>query len=288
MITSRRPPRYRKLLVLALAFSLFVHFFGGYLFTRIWRVAGSIAEVDAPKGERSEVSRITIEKRETPEPAATAPPVTKPEPVVPEIPDLPKPKVLVPPPPAAAPRHSAARSLPKTHHELAHIVVHAPQQSAKSQREGAPQQSTLSNDQIAQIESKFSKTIADSRTDIKTVTQQVQDSQPAQPKHYTMQFNGIHSDMRKGDGTIRPTSVGKRVGNLVYYYTRYEYMYADGHVEQDDIPWIFAYPINDDPFTNGAYPGRRLPIQPPPPGYRPTRQLQPILMQFFGGPPVEP
>jgi len=136
------------------------------------------------------------------------------------------------------------------------------------------------------MESKFAKTIAESRTDVATITQQVQDA-PAQPKHYSMQFNGIHSDLRHGEGYIRPIAPARRVGNFVYYFTHYEYMYADGHVEQDDIPWEFMFPIRDDPFAHGFF-GQKIRLQAPPPGFRPNRQLQPILMQFFGGPEVPP
>jgi hypothetical protein len=280
MITSRRPPRYRKLLVLAIVLSLFVHFFGGYFLTRFVRMSGPIEEQKRAEGSEPP-SMITIERRTPPKPVvATAPPVTKPEPITPEVPKLPQPKVLAPPPAPAPARHTA-RSLPKTRPEVAHIVVHAPRQEAKSQGEGTPNNSKLSSDQIAQIESKFSKTIADSHTDIKAITAQVQDSQPVATKHYSTQFNGIHGDLRRGQGYIYPLGVGERRGNFVYYYTHYEYMYADGHVEQDDIPWPYVFPINHDLFALGV---REIPVQPPPPGFKLTRQLQPMMMKYFGGP----
>jgi hypothetical protein len=97
-----------------------------------------------------------------------------------------------------------------------------------------------------------------------------------------MHFNGIHEGMNPGDGIISYIK-RERIGNIVYYYTHYEYMYGDGHVEEDDIPWPFHYAINDDPFVRGD---RRIPLQPPPPDYKPDRPLKPILMQFFGGPEV--
>ena len=33
-------------------------------------------------------------------------------------------------------------------------------------------------------------------------------------------------------------------------------MYGDGHVEEDDIPWVFHYAVRDDPFARGD---RRVP-----------------------------
>jgi len=283
MITSRNPPRYRKLLALALALSIIIHFFGGYFLTRFVRYMGEIAD-RGRAGEPPKTSDIiTIEREKPKPPAPTAPPaVAKTEPVVPVIPQLPRPKVIAPPP-AAAPHQRVARSLPKTHHEVAHIVVHAPRQEAKSRGEGRPETSQLSGEQIAQIESKFSKTIADSRTDIKTVTDQVQDSQPT-TKHYSTQFNGIHSDLQRGQGYIHPITLGQVRGGYVYYYTHYEYMYADGHVEQDDIPWPYVYPVNHDLFAMHVH---EIPMQGPPPDFKLTRQLQPLMMQFFGGPHVE-
>jgi hypothetical protein len=162
---------------------------------------------------------------------------------------------------------------------------------AKSQGAGSPEtaqssrKGTLSSEQINQLESKFAKTIADAHTDVATITSQTQE-QIAAPKHYGMQFNGIHSDLRHGEGYIRPIAPGRRVGNYVYYFTHYEYMYADGHVEQDDIPWEFVYTLREDPFAHGFF-GQKIPLQAPPPGFKPTRQLAPILMQFFGGPQIQ-
>jgi len=36
-------------------------------------------------------------------------------------------------------------------------------------------------------------------------------------------------------------------------------MYSNGRVEEDDIPWQFAYPVNDDPFARHD---ARIPLQP--------------------------
>jgi hypothetical protein len=88
--------------------------------------------------------------------------------------------------------------------------------------------------------------------------------------------------MNPGDGEIYAVSK-QRIGDTMWYYTRYTYMHADGTYEADTIPWPFHYPIGDDPFARHD---KRIPLQPPPDGYKPDRPLKPILQQFFGGPPV--
>jgi hypothetical protein len=97
-----------------------------------------------------------------------------------------------------------------------------------------------------------------------------------------MHFSGIHEGMNPGDGDIYVVS-SKRIGDEMWYHVRYTYMYADGTYEADEVPWQVHYPIGDDPFARHD---KRVPIQPPPEGYKPDRPLKPILQQFFGGPPV--
>jgi hypothetical protein len=90
--------------------------------------------------------------------------------------------------------------------------------------------------------------------------------------------------LQPNEGTITVLK-SARVGNTMLRWTHYQYIYADGHVESDDIPWPFVYPVKADPFTRGD---GQIPIQPPPASFKPDRPLKPILMQFFGGPTVVP
>jgi hypothetical protein len=62
-------------------------------------------------------------------------------------------------------------------------------------------------------------------------------------------------------------------------------MYADGHVEQDTIPWPQIYPASSDPLMARH---SRVNILPPPADYKPDRPLQPLLQMFFGGPEPAP
>jgi len=286
----------RELLVLALILSILVHLFGGALFPWFSRAISIVMHRPEPQLRQDVATSdvIRLEKRAVPRPAERRPPPQQPQPqqraVEPRVPSFPRPEALER---QTQPAPSRAKSQPSAKPEVAHITVHAPKQLAKSKGEGAPEaaraahpshKAALSSEQIAQLESKFAKTIADSRTDIATITQQTRE-QPAAPKHYSMPFNGIHGDLRRGEGYIWPIAPARRVGGYVYYYTHYEYMYADGHVESDDIPWEFVYPIRGDLF---AYHVREIPMQLPPPGFRPNRPLQPLLAQYFGGPPPPP
>jgi hypothetical protein len=133
------------------------------------------------------------------------------------------------------------------------------------------------------LNGQFSQAIAQSHQTLSQANAAMASAPTVTTKHFQMSFNGIHEGMNPGDGIISVVGVPRRIGNIVYYYTHYEYMYGDGHVEEDDIPWVFQYAVRDDPFARGD---RRIPIQSPPAGYKPNRPLKPILMQYFGGPQV--
>jgi hypothetical protein len=67
--------------------------------------------------------------------------------------------------------------------------------------------------------------------------------------------------LRRGEGMIMVVA-HKRIGSIDYYLVHYAYMYGDGHVEEDDIPWDFRYgPGEHDPFASHD---RHVCIQPPP------------------------
>jgi hypothetical protein len=92
-----------------------------------------------------------------------------------------------------------------------------------------------------------------------------------------MQFAGIQATLERGEGYITPTTSGQRVGGTEWYYTHYTYMWPDGHLEDDDIPWPFHYPVQRDLFALHIH---LIPLQLPPPGFRLTRPLKPFLAHF--------
>jgi hypothetical protein len=190
-------------------------------------------------------------------------------------------------------------ALPRPRHEIARPRVHAPAQPPPSRSTSLAAQvprvtkpvalapvpdskPALSDRQLTQLGADFSKTIAQSRETLAGVQAESERAQVITIKHYTVQFSGIHEGMNPGDGEIFAISK-QRIGNTMWYYTRYTYMHSDGTYEEDAIPWPFHYPIGDDPFARHD---KRIPLQPPPPDYKPDRPLKPILEQFFGGPPV--
>lgn len=286
MMLPRPRRRTRNFLVLALILSALIHLAGGGLWGFFARVLARIAphpvfmaslqETPAPNAEI-----IRIERR----PPAAARPLH--EDRAPTVAPHPHPKPTIAPAP------------PPPHHEIAHLRVHAPAQPpaahAKSVALELPPhprrvaavpvpdtKPALSDRRLAQLGQDFSKTIADSRETLAGVQSQSEHAQIITIKHYGVAFSGIHEGMNPGDGEIFALSQ-QRVGDTMWYYTRYTYLHGDGTYESDDIPWPFHYPVGDDPFARHD---KRIPLQPPPPGYKPNRPLKPILQQFFGGPPV--
>jgi hypothetical protein len=280
MISARRRSDTRRLLLIGLFVSLIIHLFGGSLLDALSRWLARVmppphlASLQEPQA-RTDIIRL---ERAIPTP-------------LPQVPAPAHPHHAAPPPPAVREAPEPAPAI--VHHEIEHIVIHAPHRdlpvrgpsTATVPREvspGAPKAKThpyYSDDQLAQMNASFSKTIADSQ-----ITIAAANAAAARPvvtvKHYEMHFAGIHEGMNPGDGNIWPIKHWFANGEN-WYYVHYQYMYGDGRVEEDDVPWPVHYPPRDDPFARGD---RRVPIQGPPPGYQPTRELKPILEAFFGGP----
>jgi hypothetical protein len=288
MIVSRPRQRTRYFLALALILSAILHLIGGGLWglfahalarivprPMIW---ASLRETPAPKADVIRLERL---------PKAAAPQAH--ENRVAKVAPHPHPLVTVAP------------SLPHPRHEIARIRPHAAAQppaepfppiSARATPRhvkpvalAAPTPDTkpaLSDRQIAALGDEFAKTIAESHETLAGVQAQSEHAQVDTVKQYAVHFSGIHEGMNPGDGEIYAVSK-QRIGDTMWYYTRYTYMHADGTYEADSIPWPFHYPVNDDPFARHD---KRIPLQPPPAGFKPDRPLKPILNQFFGGPPV--
>lgn len=281
MISARGRTQTRRFLLVGLILSLMVHLFGGSL----WGLFERTVDRMIPKPWASlreplvgKIDKIEIEKP-TPQHAAARPKPPAPPPPVPHVAPVPVPAPVL------------------QHHELAHITVHAPRQTAPSIGEGVAEMPHVvrpaagpssrphqyySESQLAKMNGDFEKAISDSHQTLAQANAAVQTVPVATIKHYQMEFAGIHEGMNPGDGIIRYIKK-QRIGDTMWYWTHYEYMYGDGRYEEDDIPWPFHYSINDDPFARGD---RRIPLQAPPPGYVPDRPLKPILEAFFGGPQV--
>jgi hypothetical protein len=266
--------------------SLIVHLLGGSLYGLLSRYVAKVipqwASLQVPVRPKSDIIRLE-KAHPTAAPVAAAKPLPK--------------KPPAPPPPV---EHIAPRPVPapvEAPHELVHIVHDSPHLFAPAPGTGvaqahpappagppAPKRKYYSDDQLSQMNGAFEKAISSSHQTLAQANAAMQTAPVPTTVHYQMHFNGIHEGMNPGDGIITVIKA-QRIGNVEWYYTHYQYMYGDGHVEDDDIPWPFHFgPGEHDPFASHD---RRVSIQSPPSDYKPTRELKPVLMQFFGGPKVD-
>jgi hypothetical protein len=283
---SHRRQRTRKLLVVALVLSVLIHLVAGGLWGFFARVLARIvpkpvfmASLQEPPAPHADVIRIERRPKAVPRQAHEN-----------------RVAAIAPHP---HPLTTTAPALPRPRHEIARIRIHAPAQPAPARATSvavetprhiqavasavvSDKRPAFSDRQLAQLGQDFSKTIAESRETLAGVQAESEHAQVNTIKQYAVHFSGIHEGMNPGDGEIFAISK-QRIGDTMWYHTRYTYMHSDGTYEADEIPWPFHYPINDDPFARHD---KRIPLQPPPEGYKPDRPLKPILEQFFGGPPV--
>lgn len=289
MITRHRAPRTQRLLISAFCLSILIHLFGGAIWAHssafVARLMQRLPEQHAREQEVATSDAIRLERREVPRPAvrSRARPVPHWEPK-PE----PRPVTAV----VAARRSEAERAAtqrakpaPSAAPEIAHEVHRAPPQfkppdRAKSAATGARPpgaNSPLSAAALAKLNAQFAKTIASSHVDLATIQKQTE-ARPVATKRYPLQFAGTQAALQRGEGYIEPTTMGQRVGGTVLYYTHYTYMWPDGHLEDDDIPWPFRYPVGRDLFALHIH---LIPLQLPPPGFHLTRPLKPFLARFI-------
>ena len=285
MTITRPREKTRSLLVLGLLLSILIHVTGGALWhwlspvlTRIVPKPVRMASLQEPPPAESDVIHLEHRAPAPARPAHENRPVTvavRPHPVATLAPaPLPKHELArsAPHAPAQPPAARAATAfIPVPHHVRPVVVAPAPDTKP-----------AISDRQIAQMGVDFSKAIAESRESLAGVQAETERNPVQTVKHYTVHYVGIHEGMNPGDGEIYEVSK-QRIGNTVWYYTRYTYIHSDGTYEADSIPWPFHYPVDDDPFARGDH---RIPLQPPPAGFKPDRPLKPILAQYFGGPEV--
>ena len=296
MITTRRAPRTQRLFAAALALSVVIHLFGGAMWAHANRFVAQImrrlpeqqpredvATSDVVHLERRTVPRLAQKSRARLPRPHVAVTVRKPAELLASVA-----RPLVTAPPKRAPR-----PVPSAAPEIAHRAVHAPHhapypgrakeadvaRTAADNSAAAPRQAALSAAVLAQLKAQFSQTIAASHVDLATIQKQTEE-RPVAVKRYPMQFTGLQANLQRGQGYIEPTTMGQRIGDTMWYYTHYTYMWPDGHLEDDDIPWPFHYPVRHDLFALHVH---LIPLQLPPPGFRLTRPLKPFLAHFVAG-----
>jgi hypothetical protein len=291
MITTRKAPRTGRLLAGAFVLSVLIHLFGGALWAHTTRLIARIMHRLPEQHQREEEVAtsdvVRLERRTIPRPAQASRARPRPLPLV--RPQPPQPhaiRVAAAVQPIPRPRPSAhARPQASAAPQLAHVVKHAPPRIRKPQvatvtNAGAsaatPRKAVLSAERLAALNAQFSATIAASHVDLATIQRQAE-ARPVAIKRYPMQFTGMQASLQRGEGYIEPTTTGQRIGGTVWYYTHYTYMWPDGHLEDDDIPWPFHFPVQRDLFALHIH---LIPLQLPPPGFRITRPLKPFLSHF--------
>ncbi len=303
MISTSWRPRTRRVLIAALILSVLIHLFGGALYDygRHLLLAAHLLREPVPKQNPNafvatsdviHIEKRAVPRRTTPQRPAPQPhPQSRPEPRLdPNVPLLPVPK-LEPEKPVA--RAETPRPIETLRPELSHdtkkpaprlVAVRSgglpdvtPEPKPETVERTQPQthvkpvtqhtKPLLSPKQIASLESQFEKTIQASREDLPSVVDSAKEPVAA-PKRMTMNFEGIHADLHAGQGIMEPVNGPFRLrGGYVAYVMQYTYMYPDGHIETDTVPWTFVYPISNDPVGRHE---RYLDMQLPPPNFRPS------------------
>lgn len=263
----------------AVVVSVVLHVLLGMFVWHNWAFIRHLAD-RTHRDDIAAVQPIRIERRiVVPRPAPKPKAVVKVEPVHtdPIVPQLPVPKALAEPP------------RPQVHQraEVSHLALHAPPREQVPA--GSPKRSTAYYDPaaLAQLQNQFKQTI--SQAQAQSTAEQSSSTSVASSavgmRHYAMTFSGIHDNLRHGEGTIDSCKVQSHGAYNYHYYCHYEYMYADGHVEEDTIPWPQIYPASNDPLMAQH---SRVKILDPPSDYKPDRPLQPLLRQFFTHEEVAP
>jgi hypothetical protein len=295
MVTTRWTPRTQRLFAAALALSVLIHLFGGALWAHanhlVAQIMRRLPEQQPREMEVATSDVVRLEHRTVPRPAQASRPRPVARPIPQRRPPAEKRIAVRPFPPVTKPVGRAPKPAPSAASEIAHRSVHAPLHAAQPERtktdvaQAAPRsapptaarQSALSAARLAQLNAQFAQTIASSHVDLATIQKQSEE-RPVAVKHYPMQFTGLQARLERGEGYIEPTTMGQRIGDTVWYYTHYTYMWPDGHLEDDDIPWPFRYPVGHDLFALRIH---LIPLQFPPPGFRLTRPLKPFLARFL-------
>jgi hypothetical protein len=279
VITTRNAPHTRNMLVGAFVLSLVIHLFGGALWAHGNRLVARIMRRLPEQHQREEQVAtsdvVHLERRTIPRPARASRAHSAPPPV--QRQKQQKQSALVKP--------AVPRLAPSTPPEIAHRVHHAPARihvataarAAAGLAAARPRaRSGLSRQRIAQLDAQFAQSIASSRVDLATI-QKRSENRPVAQRPLPLQFTGMQANLERGEGYITPTTIGQRIGGTVWYYTHYTYMWPDGHLEDDDIPWPFHYPVQRDLFALHIH---LIPLQLPPPGFRLTHPLKPFLAHF--------
>jgi hypothetical protein len=120
----------------------------------------------------------------------------------------------------------------------------------------------FSPQQIAALDARFSKTIAQAQRALTDVPRQTR--RPATTmKHYQLVMAGSRGDLTSAQGQCRATQTWYS-GPVVWHYMDCDFVYTDGFAEHVFIPWPQRFARSDDPAD---HPYKMYPVEDPPPGW---------------------
>ena len=274
--------RSRRAFALALGLSLAAHVIiaGVYLLTH--RAAAQFVAHLLPRPsptpeDAALATRITVEKRPAPQPPPARPqPPPRPEIIprtvsipVPTLAPLPtaQPTTVPTPVPTAPPAHAFRATI--------HRATPAPSAAPQMPQRSSP---SLTPQQLADLQSQISRTIADTRTG---PLSSVRDPAAGGAKRKTdLVMKGTPSDVMHAQGICKDRAPKLVAGGFVFHYLTCTIHYADGYEERDAVmPWRFRFPRDNDPIPAGTPFGQ----QPPPSDYQLPPDFEPsrVVCVYF-------
>ena len=268
MLSTERDIRAeRQSFRIALVASALLHLL--FLPPALWFFASHLAQppsVRTPRDVLALSTSIQIEPRVVPnaptQPHRQTQATQRPaQPLQPQRASAPAPR----PEPRPVPRHEIARVVPSA----------APQAPGTPQRGGQP--TTLSQ-RLAAEQAAFAREVARLHEQSKPLAMTTAAPSPAAPRHYAMDLNGSQRT-EDGNGVVTPIREWE-VNGLHCYYGHLAYQVADGGREDEDIPWPFCYPANNDQMAMSPH---LIPVPTPVPGYvlPPSSAIGPVLKRVY-------
>jgi hypothetical protein len=278
----------RRLLPIALIVSLVVHLaiVGGWLyFDR--HVVPAIAKLlprPSPTPELVALSdAITIEKRSVPRPSRRTPPQPPAQPRPRQAARVPAPQLRIPVPtlapiptvpPTAAPTREPTTA--PTYRPL-RGTIHHPRAEPPELPTTAPRalpsvaqpsaKNGFSPQQIAALDARFSRTIAQAQRALTDVPPQRRPPARSPDQHrYEAVMAGTPEQFLSAQGECQPIQAARH-GAYVDRYLRCVIQYSDGYFEEVSFPWVFRFTRRDDPFQYDDDRYHPFPMQPPPDGF---------------------
>lgn len=260
----------RWILPTALLLSLFVHFVGGpaarWWWPRVQPALAKVLPIPTPGPEIVALSdAITIEKRTVPRPARRAPRTQQPQreqrprmlaraPATEALPEPTLPPLATAPPRAIHHPRSEPTLEPKPR---------VPPSTAPAER------NALSPQQLAALDQRFSRTIAQAQRSLTDVPPQRRPpARNPQQQRYEAIMAGTPEQFLSAQGTCDPIQSDYR-GAWHYYYLRCLINYSDGYFEEVSFLWPYKFPARNDPIDISMHSAYRptFGMQGPPPGF---------------------